>query len=141
MKVVVDKPWVGQWMSSELNRTFDPSRMTSIGVFDTEKNCLVAGVYYEGFTGYNIFMHYALQPGAVTRDALWYVFYYPFVELGCSRITGMVWEENEKSLRVAHKLGFREEARIAGASKAGKDIIVLRMLKEECRWLVRGKRS
>jgi hypothetical protein len=141
MRVVVDKPLVGHWMARELNCTFDPNRMTSIGVFDTEKNCLVAGVYYERFTGYNIFMHQVMQPGGTTKDFFWYAFYYPFVELGCSRVTGMLPEENEKALRVALKLGFKEEARIAGASRAGKDVIILRMLKEECRWLVRGKRK
>ncbi len=93
---------------------------------------LVAGVVYEGYNGHNIWMHVAI-PGRITQAYLRYCFYYPFVELGCSRVSGYVDASNAKARRFDEHLGFRQEAILRGAAADGGDVIIYAMTKEECR--------
>jgi RimJ/RimL family protein N-acetyltransferase len=98
---------------------------------------LVAGVVYEGFNGHNVWMHVAAEPGAkwMTRGYLRYCFYYPFVELGCSRVSGYVEASNEVARRFDEHLGFRQEAVLNGAASDGGDVILYAMRREECRYV------
>lgn len=93
---------------------------------------LVAGVVYEGYNGHNVWMHVAI-PGRITKAYLRYCFHYPFVELGCSRVSGYVNASNAKARRFDEHLGFRQEAILRGAAADGGDVIIYAMTKEECR--------
>jgi hypothetical protein len=44
-----------------------------------------------------------------------------------------------KALDFNRKLGFIEEARIAGVFRDA-DLVIMSMRREDCRWLTRGKR-
>jgi RimJ/RimL family protein N-acetyltransferase len=98
---------------------------------------LVAGVLYEGWNGVNIWMHVAAAPGKrwMTREYLRYCFYYPFVELGCRRVSGCVEASNEQARRFDEHLGFRQEAVMQGAASDGGDLILYVMRREECRYV------
>lgn len=98
---------------------------------------LIAGVLYEGFTGHNIWMHVAAEPGArwMTREFLRYCFYYPFVECGVDRVSGWVEDSNEAAKRFDEHLGFREEARLKGAARDGGDVILYVMWRKDCRYV------
>lgn len=98
---------------------------------------LIAGVVYEGFTGHNIWMHVAAEPGArwMTREYLRYCFYYPFVECGVGRVSGWVEDSNEAAKRFDEHLGFREEARLKGAARDGGDVILYVMWRKDCRYV------
>lgn len=97
---------------------------------------LIAGVVYEGYNPYNIFMHVAAIPGAhwLTRDYLRAVFRYPFIQLGVQRVTGWVEASNMAARKFDEHLGFREEARLQGAARDGGDVILYVMWAEECRY-------
>lgn len=97
---------------------------------------LIAGVVYDGFTGPNAAMHVAALPGKswLRRDYLRACFAYPFVQLGCNRVTGLVSSTNAGALKFDFALGFEYETMLKGAVPGG-DLLVLVMWKQNCRWL------
>ena len=98
---------------------------------------LRAVAVYNFYTGADIAMHIAAVPGRrwMTRDSLRVAFRYPFVQLGCRRVTGYIPAKNADSLRLAQHLGFVREGLKREATEDGDDVVVLGMLKNECRYL------
>jgi RimJ/RimL family protein N-acetyltransferase len=98
---------------------------------------LIAGVLYEGYNGRNIWMHVAADPGRkwLNREYLRYCFHYPFVELGCSRVSGCVEASNLDARRFDEHLGFRQEAILKGAASDGGDLISYVMWREWCKYV------
>lgn len=97
---------------------------------------LIAGVLYEGYNGVNVWMHVAITPGKkLTMEFIRYCFYYPFVELGCKRVSGYVEDSNEAAKRFDEHLGFTREAVLRGAAADGGDVILYVMRREDCRYL------
>jgi hypothetical protein len=97
---------------------------------------LIAACWYEGWNGANMNIHVAALPNRrwMTRDFLWYVFHYPFVECGVKRLTGLVASTNHAARRFDEHIGFTLEATLKDAAPDG-DMLVYRMFKDECRWL------
>lgn len=67
-------------------------------------------------------------------DILYHIFSYPFVQLGCERITGLIYESNLRARKCAEHLGFVEEGRSARV-RPNDNLVIYRMFKEDCRWL------
>lgn len=106
----------------------------AIGLEDDGKP--VAAVIYNLFSGADIAMHVAAEGKRwMTREYLATVFRYPFLQLGCRRVTGYVPASNETALRFDLHLGFQREGLMRQAMQNGDDVIVLGMLKNECRWI------
>lgn len=100
---------------------------------------LVAGVLYDGWNGVNMWMHSAITKGAyLGREFPWYVFHYPFNEVGCQRLTGLVEVSNHDAVRFNQRLGFKAEALLRGAASDGGDSVIMVMTRENCRWLRRA---
>ena len=108
---------------------------TTLGLL--EEDTLLAGVAYTDYTKCNLFLHVAAVPGArwMTRRFLHVVFHYPFVFLGCNRITASVEESNERARKFDEHLGFTLEAKLQGAARDGGDIFLYKMTKYDCRFL------
>lgn len=98
---------------------------------------LVAGVLYEGYNRVNVWVHGAAVSGRrwLNREDLRYCLYYPFVELGCRRISACVDASNSDSRRFVEHLGFEREAVLNGAASDGGDVLVYVMWREKCRFL------
>jgi len=98
---------------------------------------LIGAIMYENFSGTNVWMHVAGVAGKqwINRLLLKAAFKYPFVQLGCNRVSGWVDASNLKARRLDEHLGFKQEAILEGAAKDGGDVIIYRMKKEECRFL------
>lgn len=98
---------------------------------------LVAGVVYEGFNKYNVWMHVAAVPGKrwMTKEYLRASFRYPFVQLGCKRVSGYVEASNYAARSFDEHLGFRQEAVLKGAASDGGDVILYVMRREDCRFI------
>jgi RimJ/RimL family protein N-acetyltransferase len=98
---------------------------------------LVAGVLYEGYNHHNIWMHVAAEPGKkwLNKEFLRYCFHYPFVELGCKRVSGYVEASNADARRFDEHLGFQQEAVLQGAAADGGDVILYVMRRDDCRYL------
>lgn len=96
---------------------------------------LIAGVVYNFYTGPTIAMHVAGVGGHwLSRSYLRAAFAYPFVQLGCRRVTGYVPSTNVAARRFNERIGFQFESTMVGGWWDD-DIIVYRMLKDDCRWL------
>lgn len=74
------------------------------------------------------------SPKFLTRSFLDMVFHYIFITAGKTRATAMIEDGNEKAMRLDKGLGFIEEAKLK-CWYGEKDGIVLRMLRDECRWI------
>lgn len=122
------------WVAERIGET-DFGGCTSIG--QEENGELICGVVYNWFMGPSCAMHVAAVPGKrwLTYEFLNRVFTYPFIQLGCNRVTGMVRADNYKAQKLDEHLGFKREGLIRQATWDKQDMIVYGMLKDECRWI------
>ena len=99
-----------------------------------EDDGLLAVVVYNLYSGSDIAMHIAAVPGRrwMTREFLRVAFRYPFVQLGCRRVSGYVPASNTDAQRFDEHLGFVREGLMRHALPDD-DIIVYGMLREEAR--------
>lgn len=123
-------PWVGQRIDED-----DFGQAEAIGL--EQDGELIAGVVFNWYTGPSISMHVAAEPGRrwMTRDYLYRVFAYPFLQVKCNRVTGLVREDNLDAQRFDEHLGFKREGLIRQGASDGSNLILYGMLKSECRWL------
>lgn len=69
-----------------------------------------------------------------SREYLLHSFAFPFIQLKLARVTGFVPSKNSDALRFDLHLGFQREGLMRNAFR-GDDLIILGMLREECRWI------
>lgn len=98
---------------------------------------IVGGVLFASYSKHNIFMHVAGTDGIqwATKSFVKSCFGYPFLQLGCDRISGWVEASNTKARHLDEHLGFKQEAILTGAARDGGDVIIYRMWKHECRFI------
>jgi len=98
---------------------------------------LVAGVLYEGFSDYNVWMHVAAVPGSgwLNRSTLRAFFGYPFNQMGVRRVSAYVNASNTVARRFDEHLGFKPEAILTGAAPDGGDVIIYSMWRKDCRYV------
>jgi RimJ/RimL family protein N-acetyltransferase len=131
---------VSDFVSKIIGLPYDFKDCKTIAMFD-EKG-VVVGVIYDGFTCNsdatyaNCNMHVAARKGSkwATRDFLYHAFSYPFNFMNCNRVTATVEQYNEKALKLNRRLGFKDEG-VHREAYNGNDMIILGMLKRECKWL------
>ena len=96
---------------------------------------LLGGVIYEGYTGSCIFAHQAaFDKRWLSRDMLWMLFHYPFIQLKCKKLCGTIPSGNTALLAFNAKLGFKVEHVIEDGYPDG-GMMILSMKRDECRWL------
>lgn len=122
------------WVGKRVNE-LDFGSANGIGL--EEDGELIAGVVFNLYTGPSISMHVAAVPGKrwMTKEYLWRCFAYPFLQLKCNRITGLVRADNYEAQRFDEHLGFKREGVMRRACDDGADMLVYGMLREECRFL------
>lgn len=118
-----------------LGVTFDPGAH-AIGLGSEDGRRVRAVSIFERFTEGECHIHLWTDGSghALSMNFLRCSFWYPFVELKLRRLTGLVPSNNEKALRLDMKLGFKEEGRMREALPDC-DIVVLGMLRRECRFI------
>lgn len=124
-------PWVGHRVNE------DDFSENDVAIGMEEDGEIIAGVVYNWYTGPSICMHVAAEPGKhwLTRQFLYAAFAYPFIQLNCNRVTGLVRVDNLKAQKLDEHLGFVREGILRKAADDKTDFILYGMLKEECRWL------
>lgn len=132
--LIQDQPdEVGTWVCDRTGGLWYEGAGAAIGF--TFDGAMAAGCTFENYNGANIYLRFAVQDRRVfNRASIWAVFSYPFLQLGCKRVTAVVDCDNVRSLTFVEHLGFVREATLADAAPNG-DQAVFRMLKSECRWL------
>ena len=123
----------GRAIAIAARTSFDAETMPVISRVSADGS-LRGGVIYSDYTGRSIRMHMAGEPGWASQEMVWIAFDYPFVQLKVELVLGTVSSLDEKVLDYDHRLGFRELARIPGAVPDG-DLVVLGMMRGDCRWL------
>ena len=97
---------------------------------------MAAGVVYDQYNGSNVCMH-VFSDGSkrwMTREYLWFCFHYPFVQLGVTRVTGLVPESNKEAIAFDLHLGFEYETSLKKAHPGG-DLLAFVMWRDKCKWL------
>jgi hypothetical protein len=130
--IVLDNPVHGYMIAHRAGVGFDPNVNRVLA--HVSENGLLGGVVYTNFTGRSVQMHMAGEPGWVTSKMIWIAFDYPFNQLGVECVIGLVSEDQIEVLDYDRRLGFREIARVPDIVPGG-DLIVLSMVRKECKWL------
>lgn len=127
------KPEHLQWAGAALGVTFDPDQSSWLANVGRD---LEAVVVFTRFSPFNCEMSIATNGGRTwaTRPFLRACYGYAFNQLGLRRVTVVIEEDNSPSLELCRRLGHVEEGRLKGwfGAKSG---VLMRMLREECRWI------
>jgi len=106
-----------------------------IVAYDDEYNIL-AVVVADSFTVDACCVHIAVDNPFVMRHGfLEEVARHLFVTCGRKRLFGMVPENNKKALKLDAHLGFTEVARVPDAVAEGVAYVIMRLEKQDCRYL------
>ena len=123
----------------EFVNRFNPIYATSwqTGIVTKRHGEVIAAALYHEFNGSNVFMHVAGTPGTnwLTREMLYWCFHYPFMQLGCQRITGWIEDHNWASRHFAERTGWTHETTLEKASSTGGDVLIYRMMREDYRYV------
>jgi len=139
MKCILDKPEdygrIADFVIGKIGHGRKTDNFTAIGL-ESDGN-VVAGVVYSDYNGNNVLAGIAGEGKHwLTREFRWYMFYYPFIQMGVERITVRVETNNLQSQRFVEKLGFELEFSMKRAGRFG-DLLIYRMFREDCKYLER----
>ena len=95
---------------------------------------ILGAVLYTNFRRCSIEMTSAGAPGWLTRGNLRGFFSYPFEQLGCRRVTGIVHRKNKHARQINERLGFKLEGICRHGFPDG-DACVYGMIRKDCRWI------
>lgn len=112
-----------------------PDRVAAVG---WEKNgAIVASVIFDHYQHTTISGHIATDGSKAwcSRAFLRMIFYYPFKQLGCNRMTAPMSAANTAARKFVEKLGFIQEGVLRRAWPDGSDEVIYGLLKEDCKWL------
>lgn len=106
------------------------------GIVQLRDGEVIAAAGYDHYNGSNVFGHIASDGSGhwLTRHFLHETFKYPFVTMGCLRMSTWVEANNHASRRFCTNLGFTAEAVLQKAGREGVDVIIYRMFRQECRY-------
>lgn len=108
--------------------------LQALGRYDSNGK-LFGVVAFNGFNGLVCSMHCAGKGHWLSRKFLHQIFHYPFVQLKLEHVLASVAANNEKALRLDRKVGFTDVMRIPNGWSRGVDTILLKMSRNECRWV------
>lgn len=132
MKKIVVGPEAVQFVDRINGGSFDPY---AVGIGLERDGELIAGVKFDNWNRASICMHVAASGSRwMTREYLWFCFYYPFVQLGVKKILGVVAESNHAARRFDEHLGFKLEYSMPDMHPDGA-LLLYTMTKDQCRFL------
>jgi RimJ/RimL family protein N-acetyltransferase len=127
---------VAAWVASRVSYArngFGPC--VTIGSISEHGHLLGATVFHEYRSNYStIQMSFAGGNGWLSRAYLRRIWAYPFEQLNCQRVYGCVAKKNLVAQETALRMGAINEATLKQGF-GDDDMIIFRVLKEECRWL------
>lgn len=130
MSQVVSGEFAAQWVAESIGRQFSGGQ----GIGQITNGKLVAGIWYETIFGQSMVAHAAISaPGFLSREFLWYMFFYPFQECNCEEILAPVSLDNLSAQRFVLRLGFSPKVTLE--ESPGNVTIVYSISKHACRWL------
>lgn len=135
---------VAEYILSRLPEVAElPGGYEAIGVVRGDD--LVGGMLYTNWIpcrgGGDVRMWAAGEPGWLSRRVIAVMFGYPFVQLGCHRMTLLIDRTNKVSRSISEKLGFRLEGVVREGLGPGEDMMIYGLLRRELRWSVSDGRE
>jgi len=76
-----------------------------------------------------------LKPMVLRRGLLEAASDFIFNVRGCTVVYGMVSAKNTKAIKMDKRVGFAPVATLPDAFNEGEDGVIMRLLKEDCKWL------
>lgn len=130
--ILDDHDRLGQWVCDRTGGHYTDG--PCIGL--EQDGRLIVAVLYDDYMHRSIRMHVAAESPRwlAHREFLHAAFGYPFHQLGCELVLGLVASDNERAIRADEWLGFRRHTVIPKACKTG-DLIVYTMYRDQCRFL------
>ena len=134
---VLNQDYQKEWASKLLNNTLPKDSVCLGQVIDGELRAVAVFCEFQG----NMCTFHLCGTGShwMSKEFLWAMFDYPFEKLGLKVILAVIAGNNEKSLRLSRKLGFKELAKIPDAIDDG-GLVIFTMRPDDCRWLTLGAR-
>ena len=129
-----DQSQLIDWAQGQLGIAFfNDARAIGWGAVDDIRAVAV----YERWTGNDCCVHLVSdnRAGWLSRTFIHAGFHYPFAIAGLRRITGLVPASNTRALRLNLHFGYRREGVLRHGAEDGGDIVVMGMLREECRFI------
>lgn len=121
------------WLCTRLERSCSPN-MRCIGNVQNGKIVAVVGI--DDWDSASAQIHVAGFGNWVTRDFLWAVFSYAFVQAGINVLYGLIPEVNSTSRRFAKHVGFKESYMIPDAHQDG-GLMLVTLRKQDCKYMNR----
>jgi len=136
MVCIQQKPEYFEFINKILNVKFEPDKSPCVCIASLSPDGDILGVaVFSRFMEHNCELSAAsVSPHFLTRQFLDVLFHYAFITAGKRRITAVIEDGNIYALKMDKRLGFIEEGRLK-CWYGEKDGIILRMLRDECRWL------
>ena len=127
-----DHDRLGQWVCDQTGGKYTDE--VCIGL-ETDGRLVVAALYND-YNGASIRMHVAANSPSwlAQREFLYFAFGYPFLQLGCNLVIGIVDSENVKARRADEWLGFELAACLPNAGRRG-DMLIYTLYRERCRFI------
>lgn len=123
----------GPWLAERTDGDWFPGKGSTIGLFDDVRG-IVGAALFTASNGASILLHCAgSDKHWLNREFLWFVFYYPFVQLGLTKIISPVEQGNENCIRFIENIGFTLEATLQSASPKG-NLLLYTLARENCKW-------
>lgn len=129
---------VKKWASKQIDNIEFRDDAVAIGIEFGDQ--LVGAAVFDTFSPGDCMVHLASDGSKnwLTKDFIFQVFAYVFVQCKFPRCTATVFENNEPSIRIVQKFGFKEEGRLRESGRNGEDLVVFGMLRRECKYLPAG---
>ena len=94
---------------------------------------IIAGTMYDWFNGASIYANIVIV-GSVTREFLWFISYYPFVQLGAKVVLAQIAGDNKRSQEFVARFGFSLFTVIPDADPSGM-LLLYGLYADQCKWL------
>ncbi len=130
-------PLVAEWISfglGEVDSKWIGSSYYTMAIIINDK--LVGGVVFHDYrVKHDVWLTiYTTDRKWCNRKVLRRIFNFVFEDLKCQRASVLVDDDNEQSLNLVKRLGFRQEGFLRCFRENGKNAVLLGMLKNECKW-------
>ena len=135
--IVVDES-ICYWVAARTQGSYIPGSGQGIGwVINGET---LSGCLFDNFNGNSVHVALAGVPGKrwLSREFLWFIFYYAFEQLKVKKVIGLVDSTNFEAIKFNEHIGFIREATLRDAGING-DLHIYTITKSQSRFLERGK--
>ena len=136
--LVGERERVRDFVCSRIRDCAVTDRYEALGAVDQDGTIIGGFVFYDWRRapgGGDIMLAAAGSGPWVTRGNLRAWFSYPFVQLGCNRMSSVVAKSNRLSRDMTERLGFRREGCVRGSFGPGRDGILYGLLAQECNFI------